>query len=283
MTWFTYSLIATALFAGYDLLSRVLSVKSINPVIFSGIFYVITAIASLLLFFFFPLEIVVKEIAGTAVFYIIASVIVWSLFGRLEYVAKKKVEVSTFLIIIKFAPVVTLLLSVVFLGEKMSLLKSIAVVLTIAANLLITSEGLKIKWDKGIILSLMTALFLGTAWVLDKVASPYFSLPFYSFLGFFFPGFANLFIPPVGWKPFMKEMKTVSWLPTIALAIANSVGYVLMIKAMSVGEVSNVVLVVSMAAVIAIILGIVVLGERKNVWKKLVAGLMVFVAALLLG
>lgn len=113
-------------------------------------------------------------------------IIVWGIYGLTEYQAKKITELSEFYIILKLEPIFTFLISYLFFNELLTLPKIIAFVLTIIANILnLFNSNLKFKIHRGVILSLIVAILLGSGWALDKAVSTHYSPAFYVFLAFF--------------------------------------------------------------------------------------------------
>jgi uncharacterized membrane protein len=68
----------------------------------------------------------------------------------------------------------------------------------------------------------------------------------------------------------------------LLLAFLNLLAYYFVLKALGIGDQSNVTLVTSTSGILIIILGILVLRERAHIREKLTAGLMVGVAMALL-
>ena len=68
----------------------------------------------------------------------------------------------------------------------------------------------------------------------------------------------------------------------IFLALINALGYFFFMKAMTVGEASKVVLVVTLNEVLTIVGGVFFLGEREYGKEKIAAGVIVVAASLLL-
>ena len=141
---------------------------------------------------------------------------------------------------------------------------------------------MRIKFDKGFWLSLATALALGIGWSFDKAVSAFYILPFYAFISFFIPGVVNLLIPRVKLKSLVTEIKNTNIRNVFILAFANATGFLLYIKALTMGEVSKVVLVTTSAAVITVVLAIFLLNEKDKVTQKIIAAFLVVGATILL-
>ena len=282
MNWFILAVTASLFLAFYGILSKVLATNSKDVRSFSVLYYATASVICLLLILFEEDKTFVKSFSSNILILTIISALVWGVFGKLEFISRKYIEASVAAIVFKIAPVVTLFLSIIWLDEGIDLNKIVALILILAANVMIFYNTSKIKLNKGLILTVICAVFLGLGWTIDKVVADSYSLGFYSFIGFISPSLLNLFIPNIDSKNLIKEIKSVNWFLMFILAFANTLGYYLMIKAFILGEVSKVTLIISSADVITILMGIIFLKERKNIFLKIVAGLMVFIGTLLL-
>jgi drug/metabolite transporter (DMT)-like permease len=282
-SWLFFALLSMASFTVYDLLGRKMSLANISPVAFAVIFNLATALISFSSFLFYPLVIVEKELSVQVIIMTIIAMFIWGFSGRLEFISRKLVEVSVFTIFIKIAPIITLIISSIFLGEKITMFKILAICLTLIANMLVSlDKNFKIKVDKGLYLSIMTAILMGTAWAFDKAISPYYSIPFYTIMNYFSVAMVILLLPPIKKSDIKKEIKNTNLGQIAILATSASFGYVFMIQAMRFGDITSVVLIVTSAAILVIVLSIFLLKERDKIPQKLIAGLLVIIAAVLL-
>lgn len=285
MNWFGYSLFATIAFVIYDLLGRKLSQNSRNPVVFSGIYYIIASVVALSFYLFYPKELFTQTLTFSMILLTIFTLVVWSAFARYEYLAKKENEISEFLIITKFAPIVTLIISAIFLQEEITIFKVLAIVLIIFANgLIVIGSNFRITLDKGFVYSLLTATSLGIAMVMDNIASVWYVLPFFTFLSFFIPGIINLTVPFKNIGDIGAEIRNTNFLHTSILALVNVFGYLftLIALAKAQNEPTKVFLVTSSASILTVIFAILLLHEKSNITKKIIAGILVVVATILL-
>jgi len=165
--------------------------------------------------------------------------------------------------------------------------KGMALFLTLIANVVVVFSGLKRKSTtginrKGVLIGIIASIFLGLGWSFDKVLSSHLPLPLYTFSVFFFSGIVTLLVPPVGKKVIIREFNEMSIIGTAVLALINVVGFFLYLRAFALGDVSSVIIVTSSATVIAILLGIVLLKERDDIPYKILGGVMVLIATVIL-
>jgi len=282
MNWFILSLSATFLFSTYGILSKILSLKSKYPNAFSVIYYFIAGLISLSFIFFQPGRIIKSPIPNNIIILTILNFVIWGIFGKVEFLSRKKVEASILPVIVKIAPIVTFLISSIFFKENITQEKIIALLLIIIANILVLFNKLKTDFNKNIIYALILGVSLGVGWSIDSIVSGSFALPFYIAYTFFASSISNLTLPPIKKSIIINEFKYTKLTLLIILASINALGYFLMVKAYSYGEASKIAMIISTSDVITIIFAIIILKERSNILKKVIAGIMITIAALLL-
>lgn len=277
MTWLTYSIIALAAFSVYDLLSRYLGVQSKNPRAFSGVYNIFALLFVPILLFVEPIRfptLTIVLIGLTS-----CGLLAWALFGRFEYFAHKHVEASTLTIILKLGPVITFILSILFLGETLSFYKILGLILTILASLLVVGMPTRsqMKKNSGLWYGFLITGILGLAWTFDKVLTPLYGIVLFCYISYAAMALAAIFFPFVGWSDLKSELRLGSW-KVIVLAFINVIGYGAMIKALTLGEASRVI-PISISTTPFVVLGaFFLLKERKDAWKKFGATILVIIA-----
>jgi len=277
MNWLGYSIVALITFSGYDLLSRFLGVQSKNPRAYGVVFNFFSALAAFLLLAVEPLKI--PTLSVSLLIITLFGMAAWSLFGRFEYYAHKHVEASTLTIIIRLATVINFILSITFLGESLTIIKIIGLMLTLIASVLVVGIPTvsDIKKSKGLSYAFLITLLLGIAWTFDKVLAPVYGVVLISFMNFFIPSVANYASPPLSWSSIKTEFHIGSWKMIIS-AVINVIGYGAMMKALTLGDASSVIPIATSTSPLVVLGGVVLLNENKDKVKKIVAALLVVLA-----
>jgi uncharacterized membrane protein len=278
MTWFTVSLLSAAFFTVYNLLSRMLSIDSENPRAFSAVYNFIAGFLALGLLLidhstFKPMPI---GIIGLT----LLMIVLYGIFHCVEFYAKKYVEISTLTIITRIYPVITFVASTIFLAEQLTWTKIIAVGLIMLGNGIVLYKS-KLKLGRGIHYAFILAVSLGLAWTVDKVTSAYYPLPIYAFLGYTASNFFVIYFPTLPLSDMKRELKRTTW-KIVLLALCNILAFYSVLKAFSLGEASRVSLVASSYSILTVLLGIILLKERTNIVRKILAGIVVFAGVVLL-
>ncbi len=278
MNWFGYALSAVFVFSFYDILSRHLGKNSKNPQAFSVMFNLLSSFVALIFFIFLPSKFEAKTFWLIVIG--VVGLVIWGLFGRIEYEAHKRVQASILTIFTRLAYVVTFILAVVFLHEGVTFKKVTALVLILVANFLVASK-LKKKDLKGVIYAILLSFVLGFGWFIDKFVSSKWGISFYILLSFLSPAIVSFLLPPLNLKTLRNEIKNSTSLIFI-LPVINVGGYYLLLKAFSLGEGSRVILVIAFTQILTILLGVFILNEREHFYRKILAGAISVIALILL-
>lgn len=279
MNWIFFAFIPAILFTIYNLLSRVISVKSKNPVAFAVAYSLIGA-AIILPFAIFQLK-SLKSIPIDIILLTLLGTILFGIFDRFQFFASRDIEASSLAVLYRLTPISTLIASMIFLNEKASLEKILGTILIIIGNVIIVTGYKSIKLNRGLIFALISAITLGLAYTVDKRASVFYPLAIYSLLIYFLPPIYNLLIPPLSLKILVNEVKAASW-KIWALGLVSIGGYYSLIYAFSKADVSKVVPISTTSSILTVIAGTIFLKERSNMLRKIIAVLLAFVGVFLI-
>ncbi len=281
MTWYFYALIPMILYTVFNILTRVVLKETEDTKAFAVFFYGLTALINLSLGIFESIKI--GKITPMILVLTAIVFLVWGVFGFLETNAKKHTEISTFMILVKIGTVLAFVLSIIFLGESLTISKVVAMVIMVATMvaLIIRIYGFKMKIDRGFIYSALLGVVLGIGWTIDKVVAVAWGAVLYSAISSFSSSAFAIAVPPIKLPALKKQFKLINPM-FIFLALINALGYFFFMKAMTVGEASKVVLVVTLNEVLTIVGGVFFLGEREYGKEKIAAGVIVVAASLLL-
>jgi drug/metabolite transporter (DMT)-like permease len=140
---------------------------------------------------------------------------------------------------------------------------------------------LKLKVDRGFIYSALLGVILGIGWTIDKVVASVWGAVLYSAISSFSSSAFAMAVPPIKITAIKKQIKLITPM-FIFLALINAVAYYYFMKAMTVGEVSKVVLVMTLNEILTIIGGVFFLKETSFWLEKIIAGIIVVSASFLL-
>lgn len=281
MNWFYWALATAFVSAAYNLMGRVVAVKSQDARVFSVLFGIIASFMSILFFLVEPFEF--RNISLKVVFLTILSTILMAIFERLQFYVRKEIDASTLSIIFRLIPAVSIIASILFLKESVTMTKIVAVLLIIGGNLLVVlarGKG-KFKFDKASLVAMLAAVALGLAWTADKGASIGYSATLYALIAWVLPTIYNYLTPPIHSDKLIIEWKTGAK-GIIILAFLNVLVYYLQIKTIMLVESSKAVPVMSMSTILVVLFGIIFLKERDNIAIKILASILVVIGAIVM-
>jgi len=275
-----YTILTVAFLTALNLLMRVLAVNSKNPRAFSFIFNSWGALFAFLLFIIQPQQAFILP-NFSIILLIILAIILYGTYERVQFYARKEIEVSTITVLFRLAPAVTFITSILILGESFSIRKLIGVILIISATILASYKKTRIKFSKALLTVLVCAVMLGIAWTVDKkIMSANFSPQFYSLLIWAVP-LLYIYLPHISRQDLKTEISIGSWKIPL-LAFINVLGYYFQLKATSLADVSKVIPLISTSTIFIVLGGIILLKEKSNILNKIIAGIIVSIGVILL-
>lgn len=281
MPWYIYPLGSAVFFASQELLMRVMAVRSHSPRVASVIFNLWGAVFAVTLFLLQKGSFrQLFDLTWSQYALLVAAIILYGLYERFQFFARKGVEASTLAILFKLTTVIAFTGSIVLLGELLTFHKMFGALLIVGGTLLLVYRNPKFEFTPAFGFAIFCVVIMGIAQVVDKLASAPMSATLYSFILWTapiciiaFPGFTK--------REFFSELKIGSWKVPLA-AFLNVSGYILLIRAYALADASRVIPIMSINGILAVLGGIVLLRERDHLWRKLAAGLIAFTGVYLL-
>jgi len=282
MTWGFFAVSSIFFFTGLALLQRKIAVNSNNARAMAVIFNLSAFIIALIIFFIggsyknisFPKHL------EPYIFLLVAS-FCYGMYERGRFMVAKLLDASVFSTILNTSVLVAFIGSFFLYNEALTLRKIVGGILIIFALFLI-SFGKKIKGQskKGIGLGILISVIIGIAWMLDKKGTQFFNADTYNILVWLIPIFFIVF-PYIKLREIKEEFKLGSW-KIILLAGINVAGYYLQLKALEIADATKVIPIVQTSTLLTVFLGILILKEKKNILRKIIAGLITIMGVYLL-
>ena len=193
----------------------------------------------------------------------------------------KKIPVSEFTILAATIPIWATLTAVLFLHESAHPIKLLGVLLTVAGIVAAFYTGKKFALTKGHYAALLAAIAWGCAFTNDAYLLHSFNASTYSFVYWFWPGIvlgALYYKKLRGISHFVKNGVWKFLAPAALFALASlaiNTSYKLG------AEASQLATIIQFGTIITIIFGVVFLGEKENLAKKILGGLIVILGVIL--
>lgn len=280
MDWFAYSLLAAVSMSGYMISTRILLKDKGDSLVFT---FITSAAGALALFLILPFE-KIKLPAGWVILPILTFLglfygLVDAVFAR----ARQLEEVSKVSVAIQSAHFWNLIGAFLIFHELIGPQKLFGVALIVLANILIIWKRQKMELSRGILLTLLgTFLYIFAAYA-DKILVVRFSPVFYKAVLFAIESvWLFLLLGPLAVQKSVKEFKLQGWAiatPGPFIALAN---YFLVRAFQLGGEASKALPVFGLSLIFSTLTGIIFLGEKEDLFKKLLAVAVSFVGAYLI-
>lgn len=281
MTWIYYALGSVILFTTLNLIQRVISIDSKYPKALSVVFNVYAGLTAVLIFF---LSGQYKNIAlpegWLPWILLLTSSTFYALFEKLRFKVSQLLDASVNSTVATTSTVVSFIVSTIFLGEDLNLYKVVGFLLIMISLVMVSYKKGVHSTLKGLGIAIFSYSMLGSGYALDKVGTRFFAPDTYNIFIWTIP-IIIVYLPYVKWEELKHEAKIASW-KVVVLAILNVIGYLLMLKALALADVTKVIPIVQTSILATIICGIIFLKERDLIIRKLLAGALAIVGVVLL-
>lgn len=249
----------------------------------SGSFTVVAQIVTsaftiLLIPFFtirFPTDIRVYIILGI-------SIIFYALHDRLATTIRKGLEASTYSIINQLSNVFMIIAGVLLFKEPVVWHRMLGAALILFSNVMIFFEKGKFRFNKYVVLAVIANLLYTCAVLIDVNLSEQFNLPFYVILTLFIPAILITIFERIKIKDIIGEFKTGNTKSIIITSIAWSIAIVAHLKSLQLGKVTIVAPLSSLGVILNVIVSYIFLKEKDNLFKKIIASLLVILGIFLI-
>ena len=279
MNWFILACLSAVLYAGKDLYAKsVLKGKKTDAMAFTILQDCFAAIVALPFLFLLGVSYPTNYLS------LLALLIVTVLYAISDLLIVKSLSLEDASIVIpifKLRTVITFILSIVFLDEEFTNLKAISILLILAGAIIITFKKKEVKLSKGILYILITSVTSSIAFTLDKAFIENYSVPVYVFFVFILPAFWIFLITKNRVERVMKEF---SFQKERIIILGSLFGLEMFayFSALKLGEVSRVLPVFELSLGLTVLGSIVLLAERKDIFKKLIGSLLILVGVILI-
>lgn len=177
----------------------------------------------------------------------------------------------------KTSIVLTLILSSLFLNEKITTIKIISIALILLGTFLtIKKESKDSKENRWILYAILTAVFTSTTTVLSKIGIENTNTTLITFLRTIVVLIILTTITLFKKKyKYIKDIKSRSWLFIILSGLSTSLSWLFYFKALALGEASIVFPIEKLSLVVSILISIIFLKEKVS--KKQIIGIIIIV------
>lgn len=278
--WIIFALLA-AFFAGITTIFSKIGVNNVDSTLATSLRTAIILIFNLLVVLFIGSFNEINKLDFKIIIFLILSGITTALLWLSYFKALQLCDVNKVTPIDKTSIVLTLLLSSVFLNEKITIIKIISMILILIGTFLMTNIKAKKCDNKWLIYAILTAIFTSLATILGKIGIKDIESNFGTLIRTIIVFIIICYIIFIKGKH--KEIKVInkkSWLFILLSGLTTGLSWLCYFKALQGGEASIVFPIEKLSIVVAIIFSCIFLKEKIN--KKSILGLILIVVGTLL-
>lgn len=281
MGWLFFVLLSTVIASVASILQRVLmkSDKS-NPYAYAIIFHFLLGFLVLV---FGLIQGVDFSILNGNVFMLLIAGALWGSCQVFLFKALQLLEASEVMIVSDLRVVVTIIASVIFLGEAFSVGNILGAILIGVATLLVIDMRNGFKFNKGVWYTFVAALLAGLAIVADSANVQQYNVLAYSTFSNLLSGFFILAFYPKSlqqWKSFVQPSFLIKMLPLSVLSATQGILYLFALTYG--GNTAQVGTIRQASVILTVLLAVVFLNERSKLWQKFVGAILVTIGVFLL-
>lgn len=208
--------------------------------------------------------------------------IFYALNDRIATDVRKGLEASAYSIIKQISTVFMIIAGLVFFKEEFVLTKIIGALLIVLSNILVFYKKGSFKNNKYVWLGLLASIFNTTALIIDVNYSKQFNLALYAGFTLLVPALLILIFERIKFKDIKNEFKIGNKKVIMITGLSWALMMVLKLRAYELGEVIIVAPLCSLTAILNVIVGYLLLKEKDNLWKKILAAILIIISIFLI-
>ncbi len=277
--WFVYALASAACVSGFWIATRAM-LRGQKQYRTAALFLQVSSIAYWLPLLAFENVVLPQNPAGWLV--LLAASLVWTVHELLVFNAQRSVEASIREPLFKTRLLWAAAIGFLVLGEAITPARLLGAGLVLAGALVVSLKNGRPDFSQpGAMLVLAAAVVSAVVTALDDVALKFFSVTAYAVLVTVPVALLLWFIPAKAEeKTPMAGFVFQNWRILAVASALGAAGYWLKVKSLSLGDVTDVVPVVELSTLFATLGGILLLGERGNLFQKLAGMALALLGAL---
>lgn len=207
-------------------------------------------------------------------FFLTLSCVFYALNNYMLAGVRKNLEASTMGILQQFYTVMITLAGFVLYGEAVTPFKLLGIALIIAGNIMVFWQHGRVKSKKYVLVGLLAYLCNVVAGIIDINHSGEFSLPLYVALLYAIPAMFIFLGKRVHVNEIKKEFKRANKRDYLLTGFCWSMHYFVLLIAYSMGEVSTITPITSLAVFVNVLAGYFWLGEKDQIARKIIAAIL---------
>lgn len=214
--------------------------------------------------------------------FLFLAIIFYTLNDRLGTTARSKIDASTYSVLKQLSTVFMIFMGILFFKGSFILNKFIGAILIVLSNFLVFYNKRQFKFNKYLILGILANLSLAIALFIDVNYSSKFNLAFYVLLTFLLPLILIFIFERIKLKQIINEYKNTNKFILFLTSISWTLMMISKLKSYQLGNVIIVAPLCSLNVILNVIIGYFLLKEKKDLLKKIIAGILIVIGIILI-
>lgn len=210
------------------------------------------------------------------------AIIFYAITDRLNTTVRKEIEASTFSILKQISTVFMIVAGILFFKEPIIWNKIIGAVLIIFSNVLIFYKKGKFKFDKYVLLGVLSNLSFSIAMFLDVSISDNFNLPIYVAITLIVPAILIFIFDRIKFSEIKTEFKNGNKKAMIITSLTWGLSIFNQLRAYQLGNVTTIAPLCALTVILNVLVGYLFLKEKDSLWKKIFAAILVIISVILI-
>ena len=215
-------------------------------------------------------------------FFLGLAVIFYAIEHRSNTTARRGIQSSTISILGQVYTIFMIIIGLIFFREPFVITKIMGALLIIFSNFLVFYKNGALKLNRYILFGVLANLSMAIAGFVDISISNNFNLPIYVAITFIMPAFLIFLFERPKLSDIQSEFKNGNKAAIFITAFCWSSFSIVGLRAYLLGSVTTVVPLFALNVILNILAGYIFLKERDNLFKKLIAGILVIISVILI-
>ncbi|MCI9365506.1 MAG: DMT family transporter [Clostridia bacterium] len=210
------------------------------------------------------------------------AIIFYAITDRLNTTVRKEIEASTFSILKQISTVFMIVAGILFFKEPIIWNKIIGAVLIIFSNILIFYKKGKFKFDKYVLIGVLSNLSFSIAMFLDVSISDNFNLPIYVAITLIVPAILIFIFDRIKFSEIKTEFKNGNKKAMIITSLTWGLSIFSQLRAYQLGNVTTIAPLCALTVILNVLVGYLFLKERDSLLKKILAAILIIISVILI-
>ena len=215
-------------------------------------------------------------------FFLVIACIFYAISDRLNTVVRSGIEASTYSVLKQLSTVFMIVAGLLFFKEPFIWKKMIGAFLIVFSNILIFYKRGKKKFNKYILLGIISNIASSIALFLDVNLSEQFNVAVYAASTVLLPAFFISIVEKITISDLRKKFQSGNKKAMVLTSLFWGIVPVVQLRAYQLGDVTLIAPLCALTVIGNVIVGYLFLKERDNLFKKMIAAILIVISIILI-